>query len=102
ARGTSQPSRHSLPAALPISEERRLVAMVAGEPEAVARARALLRGTCKETFDCGPVPNALRMKLAVNLFMIVMVTGLVEAFHFAEDRKSTRLNSSHVKTSYAV
>lgn len=66
------------------AEERRLVAMVAGEPEAVARARALLRGTCKATFDCGPVPNALRMKLAVNLFMIVMVTGLVEAFHFAE------------------
>src|SRR3546814_2527880 len=24
------------------------------------------------------------MKLAVNLFMIVMVSGLVEAFHFAE------------------
>jgi len=66
------------------AQERRLVAMVAGESEAVASARALLCATCKETFDCGPVPNALKMKLAVNLFMIVMVTGLVEAFHFAE------------------
>jgi 3-hydroxyisobutyrate dehydrogenase len=30
------------------------------------------------------VPNALLMKLAVNLFLITMVTGLAEAFHFAE------------------
>jgi 3-hydroxyisobutyrate dehydrogenase len=35
---------------------------------------------------CGAVPNALLMKLAVNHFMIVMVTGLVEAFAFAEKR----------------
>jgi 3-hydroxyisobutyrate dehydrogenase len=66
------------------AQERRLVAMLAGEAEDVARARDLLRHTCKATFDCGPAPNALKMKLAVNLFMIVMVTGLVEAFHFAE------------------
>jgi 3-hydroxyisobutyrate dehydrogenase len=33
---------------------------------------------------CGPVPNALVMKLAVNLFLITMVTGLAEATHFAE------------------
>jgi 3-hydroxyisobutyrate dehydrogenase len=66
------------------AQERRLVAMLAGEPEDVAHARTLLSGTCKECFDCGPAPNALKMKLAVNLFMIVMVTGLVEAFHFAE------------------
>lgn len=65
------------------AQEQRLVAMVAGEAEDVAIARVLLKGTCKETFDCGPVPNALKMKLAVNHFMIVMVTGLVEAFHFA-------------------
>jgi 3-hydroxyisobutyrate dehydrogenase len=66
------------------AQERRLVAMLAGEPEAVARARTLLAHTCKECFDCGPLPGALKMKLAVNLFMLVMVTGLVEAFHFAE------------------
>jgi 3-hydroxyisobutyrate dehydrogenase len=29
------------------------------------------------------VPNALLMKLAVNIFLITQVTGLVEAFHFA-------------------
>jgi 3-hydroxyisobutyrate dehydrogenase len=66
------------------AQERRLVAMLAGEPEDVAHARTLLSHTCKTCFECGPAPNALKMKLAVNLFMIVMVTGLVEAFHFAE------------------
>jgi 3-hydroxyisobutyrate dehydrogenase len=39
---------------------------------------------CRETFPCGPVPGALLMKLSVNLFLITMVTGLTEAFHFAE------------------
>jgi 3-hydroxyisobutyrate dehydrogenase len=30
------------------------------------------------------VPQALLMKLAVNLYLITMVTGLAEAYHFAE------------------
>jgi len=66
------------------AQERQLVAMLAGDPEDVAIARVLLSYMCKECFDCGLIPGALKMKLAVNLFMIVMVTGLVEAFHFAE------------------
>lgn len=66
------------------AEERQLVAMVAGDPADVAVARRVLGPTCRETFDCGAVPGGLRMKMAVNLFMIVMVTGLVETFHFAE------------------
>ncbi|WP_307781607.1 NAD-binding protein [Virgisporangium ochraceum] len=39
---------------------------------------------CRATTDCGPVPGGLLMKLAVNLFLITMVTGLAEATHFAE------------------
>jgi len=39
---------------------------------------------CRDAIACGPVPNGLYMKLAVNLFMIAMVTGLAEAVHFAE------------------
>jgi 3-hydroxyisobutyrate dehydrogenase len=38
---------------------------------------------CGEVFTCGPVPAGLHLKLAVNLFLITMVTGLTEAFHFA-------------------
>ncbi len=66
------------------AEAGELVAMLAGEQSAVDAVRPLLRPVCREAFDCGPVPNALRMKLAVNLFLITMVTGLAEAFHFAD------------------
>jgi 3-hydroxyisobutyrate dehydrogenase len=61
-----------------------LVAMLAGDPVAVAEVRPLLAPMCREAVACGPVPQALLMKLAVNLFLISMVTGLAEATHFAE------------------
>jgi 3-hydroxyisobutyrate dehydrogenase len=66
------------------AEEGALVAMLAGEPDAVAAVRALLEPLWREAFVCGPVPQALRTKLAVNIFLITTVTGLAEAFHFAE------------------
>jgi 3-hydroxyisobutyrate dehydrogenase len=61
-----------------------LVGMLAGAQDAVADVRPLLAPLCRETFVCGPAPNALLMKLSVNLFLITQVTGLTEAFHFAE------------------
>ncbi len=61
-----------------------LVAMLAGEESAVTAVRPLLQPMCRETIVCGAVPNALLMKLAVNLFLITMVTGLAEAVHFAQ------------------
>jgi 3-hydroxyisobutyrate dehydrogenase len=66
------------------AEAGRLVAMLAGDDDVVAAVRPLLGPMCHETFVCGPVPNALTMKLAVNLYLITLVTGLGEAFHFAE------------------
>ena len=65
------------------AEAGRLVAMIAGNAEAVEEVRPLLDPMCHETVLCGPVPGALLMKLSVNLFLIAMVTGLAEAFHFA-------------------
>jgi len=56
-----------------------LVVMLAGEPATVAEVRPLLAPMCRDTAVCGAVPNALVMKLAVNLFLITMVTGLAEA-----------------------
>jgi len=73
----------------PVSGSRRpaeagqLVAMLAGEADDLVRIRTLLMPMCREAFACGDVPGALHMKLAVNLFMISMVTGLAEAMHFA-------------------
>ncbi|WEO94194.1 NAD(P)-dependent oxidoreductase [Streptomyces sp. FXJ1.172] len=66
------------------AEEGRLVALLAGDAGTVAAVRPLLAPLCRETFACGPAPGALLMKLAVNLFLITLVTGLTEAYHFAE------------------
>ncbi|WP_159014793.1 NAD(P)-dependent oxidoreductase [Acidisoma sp. S159] len=66
------------------AEAAELVAMLAGEAEDVAAVRHLITPMCKSTVPCGPVPQALLMKLAVNLFLITMVTGLAEAMHFAK------------------
>ena len=66
------------------AEDGQLVAMVAGDGAAVAAVRPLLGPMCRDVVACGPVPGALLMKLAVNIFLITMVTGLAEAFHFAD------------------
>ncbi|MDX3526622.1 NAD(P)-dependent oxidoreductase [Streptomyces sp. ID05-39B] len=66
------------------AEKGELVAMLAGEDNAVAAVRPLLAPLCRETFVCGRVPGALLMKFSVNLFLITLVTGLAEAFHFAD------------------
>ena len=66
------------------AENGQLVAMLAGAPETVAEISPLFAPMCRQAFACGPVPNALLMKIAINAFLIPMVAGLAEAFHFAE------------------
>lgn len=66
------------------AEDGQLVGMVAGGDAAVDDVLPLLAPLCATTVRCGEVPNATRMKLAVNLFLIAQVTALAEAFHFAE------------------
>jgi len=64
------------------AENAQLVAMVAGDES--QRIRGLIGPMVRQAVDCGPVPNGLLMKLAVNTFLISMVAGLAESFHFAE------------------
>ncbi|MFJ9244945.1 NAD(P)-dependent oxidoreductase [Streptomyces sp. NPDC101776] len=66
------------------AEQGKLVGMLAGDADAVEAVRPLLVHVCQETFGCGAVPGALLMKFSVNLFLITLVTGLAEAFHFAD------------------
>jgi 3-hydroxyisobutyrate dehydrogenase len=67
------------------AEHGELVAMVAGAADASARLADLLRPMCRRVFFCGESPGgALRMKLAVNLYLMTTVAGLAEAAHFAE------------------
>lgn len=65
------------------AETGQLVAMLAGDSDDLERLQPLLKPMCTAAFACGPVPRALVTKLAVNLFMINMATGLAEAVHFA-------------------
>ena len=68
------------------AESGQLVAMLAGDATAVERVRPLLAPMCHQVFVCGAVPRALTMKIAINLFLIPLVTSLAETFHFAERR----------------
>lgn len=61
----------------------RLIGMLAGDARAVADVRPLVEVMCASTVVCGDVPGATLMKLAVNVFLIALVTGLAEAMHFA-------------------
>lgn len=66
------------------AEAGQLVAMIAGDLETVELVRPLLAPMCRESFPCGAVPNGLFMKLAVNVFLTTVVTGLAESAHFAQ------------------
>jgi 3-hydroxyisobutyrate dehydrogenase len=65
------------------AENAELIVMLAGDADVVDDLRPILAPLCREMAYCGAVPSALQMKLSVNLFLITMVTGLVEAVHFA-------------------
>jgi 3-hydroxyisobutyrate dehydrogenase len=60
------------------AERGALVGMVSGDAAAVQAIAPLLAPLCAKVFACGPVPNALRTKLAVNHFLITMVAALGE------------------------
>ena len=66
------------------AEEGALVGMLAGPEDAVAEVAPILEHLCASLTVCGAVPAALTMKLSVNVFLIALVTGLAESFHFAE------------------
>ena len=66
------------------AEQGHLVGLLAGMSEDLKTVRSLLSPCCKDIFECGEVPRALNMKIAVNSYLITLVTGLVEAWNLAE------------------
>ena len=60
-----------------------LIAMVAGDEHDIRAVRPLFDPMCKEVVPCGPVPNALSLKNASNLYVATMLTCLAETFNFA-------------------
>lgn len=65
------------------AEAGELVAMLAGDPGTIDEVRELFAPMCRETVYCGPVPNGLLMKLAVNVHLTAVVTSLAETVRFA-------------------
>lgn len=65
------------------AEQGRLIAMLAGDSEAVELAISLLAPVVSRCFRCGEAPAAMRLKLAINHYLIVMVAGLSEAVNAA-------------------
>lgn len=65
------------------AEAGHLVCMLGGDPETLTVISPLLAPMCRSQVNCGPVGNALLMKLTVNLFLNTMLAGLAEAVHFA-------------------
>lgn len=66
------------------AEQGQLISMFAGAEKDIDEVEDLLVPICREAFGCGLVPQAMRMKLAINHFLIVMVTALAEAVHAAQ------------------
>lgn len=65
------------------AEQGCLVGMLAGNDSATQDVMPLLEPLCARVFQCGRVPGALRMKLAVNHYLIGMVVVLAETVHAA-------------------
>jgi 3-hydroxyisobutyrate dehydrogenase len=58
--------------------------MLAGDDADLDEVEPLIAPTCASVVRCGAVPSGLLMKLAVNLYLVTTVSGLVESYHFAE------------------
>ncbi|HRG54812.1 MAG TPA: NAD(P)-dependent oxidoreductase [Lacunisphaera sp.] len=61
-----------------------LIAMLAGEPDAVAEVAPLFAPLAKQAIACGPVPNGTLTKLATNILLVNSVAALAEMMRFAD------------------
>ena len=66
------------------AQDGELVAMLAGDPHSLDVVEELIAPLTAASFRCGEPPQALGTKLAVNVFLITLVTGLAESVAFAE------------------
>jgi len=65
------------------AERGQLVCLLGGDPAVAEAAAPLLRPMCKDQIFCGAAGDALRMKLAINLYLCSSLVALAEATNFA-------------------
>lgn len=67
------------------AEAGQLVALVAGEPEAIGRSRPVIESFTRAVVEVGRRPaDAARLKLTVNFFLAGLLESIGEAYVFAE------------------
>lgn len=66
------------------AETGQLVAMTAGDSDRLDELEPVLAAMCHRVLRCGEPPAGTRMKFAVNIYLIALVTALAEAYHFAQ------------------
>lgn len=66
------------------AEMGQLVAMAAGDDDRLDELEPVLAAMCHRILRCGQPPAGTRMKFAVNIYLIALVTALAEAYHFAQ------------------
>lgn len=70
------------------AEQGRLVAMLAGRADVVDEVEGIIKPMCRSIHRCGSeAGSALKMKLAVNLYLVTTVAALAESVHFAQRQK---------------
>lgn len=65
------------------AEQGRLVGLMAGDPDIIQRVKEFVKPVTNDTIYCGTIGMGLKMKYAVNLFLITMTAGLGEAMNLA-------------------
>lgn len=65
------------------AENAQLVCLLGGDRAVADAATSLLRPMCKHQIHCGAAGDALRMKLAINLYLCSSLVALAEATNFA-------------------
>ena len=65
------------------AENGQLVCLLGGDRAVADAAAPLLRPMCKDQIHCGAAGDALRMKLAINLYLCSSLVALAEATNFA-------------------
>lgn len=66
------------------AELAQLVAMAAGDADRLDDLEPVLTAMCHRVLRCGAPPAGTRMKFAVNIYLLALVTALAEAYHFAQ------------------
>lgn len=69
------------------AEKGQLVAMAAGDADRLDELEPVLAAMCARVLRCGTPPDGTRMKFAVNIYLISLVTALAEAYHFAQAQR---------------